>query len=66
LDLVLGLERLSRALALLHSAELGLNSFGELLATQPPHPFHQLFHPTVGPDPESDGLLFHPWSGQVW
>jgi len=53
-------------LTLLDSAELGLNPFGELLTTQPPHPFHELFHPTIGPDPKSDGLLFHPWPGQVW
>jgi hypothetical protein len=63
LGLVLGLERLGRALALLHSPQPRLDSLGELLAAQSPHSFNQLFHPAVGPDAETDGLLFHPWPG---
>jgi hypothetical protein len=66
MELVLGLlVGLRRALALLHSPKPGLDPPGELLTAQAPNPFNQLFHPAIGPDPETDGVLLHPWPGQV-
>ena len=33
-----------------------LNGAGELLAAGALNPFHHLFHPTVGPNPEANAL----------
>jgi len=65
LNLTVGLKGRGRALALLNSSEAGLDPLGELLAAQPPHPFHKLFNPTIRPDPKTDGVLIHPRPRQV-
>ena len=57
-------ERLRRTLALLDRSKSGLNAFGELLATLPLNPLHELLHPATGMDPEADGLLCHPTPNQ--
>jgi hypothetical protein len=64
LALLLGLERFSRALAPLNHAQTCFDPFGELGAARAPKPFHQLFHPAIGPDPKMDGVLFHPKPGE--
>jgi hypothetical protein len=56
----LALEGLGRGLTPLHSTKTGFNPLGELLAGLALQAFHQLFHATIGPDAEADGMLGHP------
>ena len=54
-----GLEMLSRQLAGEDMSHTLLNGAGELLAAGALNPFHHLFHPTVGPNPEANALQGH-------
>jgi hypothetical protein len=56
----MGKEGLGRCLTLLQNPKPGLNTLGELLASQALQPFHQLIDATIWSDPVADGELIHP------
>jgi hypothetical protein len=62
----LNLEGLSGGPSLLHGAEPCLDPLGEQLTGLALNPLDLLFHPTIGPDAEADGVLCHPKPEKEW